>query len=91
MLQSVLLASIEKGQFVIAILGIVAVVMLLKMRSADVAQLALRVLDVVQSRSFFGYVFGLAALMGWRVHVRWLKHSYELKLDRWTKSSGSSP
>lgn len=82
MLQSVLLASIERGQFVIAVLGIVAVVMLLKMPSSDVGQLAFKLLEVVQQRAVLGYVLAALMLVGWVFHVRHLRRQLEMELRR---------
>ena len=84
MLQSVLLASIEKGQFAVAVLGLVTIVMLLKMPSVEVGRLAFKLLDVVQRAAALGYVLALGILMAWMLHVRHLKRMFERELARVT-------
>ena len=82
MLQSVLLASIEKGQFAVAVLGIVAVVMLLKMQSSDVGRLALQLLDAAGHQAALGYLCAASMLVGWTLHVRYLRRQFVMEIDR---------
>jgi hypothetical protein len=82
MLQSVLLASIVKGQFPIAVGGIVLVVMLLKMRSTDVGQFAFRLLDAAERGAVFGYVLCLVISCAWVMQVRYLKRQFRQEIDR---------
>jgi len=85
MLQTVLLASIEKGQFAVAVLSVIIVVMLLKMPSADVGQLAFKLLDSVQKAAALGYGLAVAVLIAWMLHARALRRMFDRELARVTE------
>jgi hypothetical protein len=74
MLRDVLVASINKGQFPLAIAGCIVITMLIKMPPADVSKLAFRLLDGAEIRSYIGYVFALIFMIGWFFHSRYQRH-----------------
>lgn len=66
-LRDVLIASINKGQFPFAILGLILLALIMKMPPEDVS----RLVDGVERGSLFGYLLSLLLLAGWYVHARY--------------------
>jgi len=71
MLRDVLTVSMSKGQFPLALCGVIIVVVLVRMPSGDVSKLAFAVLAGIKSTYLLGYVLWLGCVMGWFFHVRW--------------------
>jgi hypothetical protein len=82
MLRDVLIASINKGQFPLAILGIVVVAMLLKMPGADVSRLVFDLLAGLKDGALLGYVIAGFALTGWFLHARWQRRVMTQEVNR---------
>src|SRR5687768_5813132 len=58
-LRDVLIASINKGQFPFAMLGLVLLTLIVKMPSEDVSKLVFRLVDGVERASLLGYLLSL--------------------------------
>lgn len=69
-LRDVLIASMNKGQFPVFILGIIVLVAILKMPPADVSKLMFRVLDAAERRWLLGYALSVVLALGWFFHAR---------------------
>jgi len=70
-LRDVLIASINKGQFPFAILGLVLLALIMRMPPEDVSKLVFRLLDGLERGSLLGYLLSLLFLAGWYVHARY--------------------
>lgn len=81
-LRDVLIASINKGQFPFAILGLVVLTLILKMPSGDVSKLVFRLVDGVERGSFLGYLLSLLLLVGWYVHARYQRRVIAAEIER---------
>lgn len=77
MLRDVLVASISRGQFPFALLGMVTLMAILKMPSADVSRLVFRVVEILSDGQWLGYAFAVLFLLGWAGHVSVLRHALE--------------
>jgi len=73
MLRDVLVASIRKGQFPVALLGLILLASILKMPSADVSALVFRIVDLLSSGRLIGYVTTLFVSLGWWLHAQYLR------------------
>jgi hypothetical protein len=73
MLRDVLVASINRGQFPVAILGLIIIAVILKMPAGDVSKLVFRSLGLTEHGSVLGYMFAAASAAGWYLHVRHLR------------------
>ena len=82
MLRDVLVASISKGQFPFALLGLVVLVSVLKMPPADVSTLVFRVVDLLSSGRWAGYVLALLVSLGWSLHARHLRLALAAEMHR---------
>ncbi|MEP7245691.1 MAG: hypothetical protein ABI885_18730 [Gammaproteobacteria bacterium] len=75
-------ASIDRGQFLFAIVGFVVVIVILKMRSQDVSKLAFRWLDSIESGKALGYVLALGVAAGWFWHSRYRQRLVNQEMHR---------
>lgn len=81
-LRDVLIASINKGQFPLAVLGLVLLTLILKMPPADVSKRVFRLVDGVERGSLLGYLLSLLLLGGWYIHARYQRRVIAEELDR---------
>lgn len=82
MARDVLVASMNKGQFPLAMVGIIFMVMVLKMPSEDVSKLVFRIFDGISDGSVVGYVMSAALLMGWVLHSKWQRRIVAAEIER---------
>jgi hypothetical protein len=80
--RDVLIASINKGQFPFAMLGLVLLTLIVKMPSADVSKLVFRLVDGVERGSLLGYLLSLLFLAGWYVHARYQRRVITREIGR---------
>ena len=81
-LRDVLIASINKGQFPFAILGLILLALIMKMPPDDVSRLVFRLVDGVERGSLFGYALSLFLLAGWYVHARYQRRVISQEIER---------
>jgi hypothetical protein len=81
-LREVLIASINKGQFPFAMLGLVLLALIVKMPSEDVSELVFRLVDGVERGSLLGYLLSLFVLAGWYVHARYQRRVIAREIGR---------
>lgn len=80
--RDVLVASINKGQFPIAALWVLALVMILRMPQEKDAELVFRVFDGIERRMLLGYLIALVAVVGWFSHARYQRRIIKDEMDR---------
>jgi len=80
-LRDVLVASINKGQFPIAILGMVILTVLFRMPAERVGELAVELLRQLLAGWLLGYVLFGVTLMGWFVHAKKIRTEYLQQLN----------
>lgn len=79
MVRDVLIASMNKGQFPLAMCGIIALVILLRLPQKDLAALVGSFLNC-NPTVFLVIMFSLSA--GWFFHVRYQRTIYEVEVER---------
>lgn len=87
--RDVLVASINKGQFLVAIVGIIFLVMVVKMPEQDVSKLAFKIVEDLKTLHLLGYALFFVTLGFWYLHaqlMRRLLHGKSLKAN-----SGGKP
>jgi hypothetical protein len=82
MLRDVLVASLNKGQFLVALNGLILIVLILKMPSVDVGKLVFRLLDAAEARYILGYILAGVSLLGWFVHSKYQRREIARELER---------
>lgn len=80
--RDVLIASIAKGQFPVAIGGMVAISIVWRMPPADVSQFAFRLLDAAERRVIVGYLIAGVLVAAWFIHARYQRKQFEKELAR---------
>lgn len=70
MLRDVLVASLNRGQFPVAIMGLIVVITICRMPPADLSRLMFRLLDAAEAHEYGGYVLSLMITIGWAIHGR---------------------
>ena len=82
MLRDVLVASINKGQFPIAILGMIILTMIARMPEQEVAKLVFVILERLTSGSLLGYILWLVTITGWAFHARYQRKIISDEMER---------
>jgi len=82
MMRDVLIASMSKGQFPLAIVGVVIIVIVVRMPVADVSKLAFALLEKAEARYWAGYAFWLLTTIGWFYHARWQRKRIDREMRR---------
>lgn len=82
MLRDVLIASMNKGQFPLALSALIFVVLILKMPQKDVSTLVFRLLDRAEARELLGWVSTVTMVVVWYLHTRSLRRWCAAELDR---------
>ncbi len=70
MLRDVLIASINKGQLPIAIVGLFILILAIKMPSEQAGKLISELLDLAIKGKLLGYVLFVGAVFGWLIHTK---------------------
>ena len=82
MLRDVLVASIEKGQFPVALSGFLLIVMFWRMPSEDVTKLLFHVFDLLERGQLLGYVLAMCVALGWFSHARFQRSAIADEMQR---------
>jgi len=70
MMRDVLVASIHRGQFPPALIGLIALAVILKMPADDLAKVLFHFLDLLGRHELLGYLLAALCASGWFVHAR---------------------
>jgi hypothetical protein len=82
MLRDVLVASINRGQFLIAIVGIVVMIAVMKMPQADVSKLIFRLVESMENGKLLGYLLAVVLALSWFYHARWQRRLIAEEMQR---------
>lgn len=84
MIRDVLIAALNKGQFPLAMLGVIVIVMVMKMPGEDVSKLANKLLDGFRDYTLVGWFSAPAALLAWALHAKLQRSQWTQEMDRVT-------
>ncbi len=70
MMRDVLVASICRGQFPLALIGVIVLAIVLKMPSEDVTRVLFHLVDLMERHEVLGYVLAAMCATGWFLHAR---------------------
>ena len=81
-IRDILIASMNRGQFPLAVVSLVVIVLILKMPEEDVSKLVFSIIDGLENWKLLGYFmsFGLAA--GWFLHAKWQRKLLASEIER---------
>ena len=83
--RDVLIASMTKGQFPLALFGLIILVMILKVPPDKVAELVDRLMTDLENFSLTGYALALIILAGWYVHAKRQRRIMAEEMERITE------
>lgn len=89
-LTNFLIASMNKGQFPLAIIALVFVFMVWRMPPEDVSKLVFQIFDEIKAGRLLGYIFSALALGGWYVHTKWQRRIINEEMERLTQARNES-
>src|SRR5215469_15558390 len=70
MLRDVLVASLNRGQFPMAVMGLIVVIAVCRMPAPDLSRLVFRLVDAAEAREYGGYVLAVAIALAWALHSK---------------------
>jgi len=82
MLRDVAIASLNKGQFPMAIVGGLFFTTLLKMDSAEVTRLVFETLNLFKSFHLVGWGLSGVSILGWYLNSKWLWGMHRDEIER---------
>jgi hypothetical protein len=82
MLRDIFVASINRGQFLLAIVGGLLALVIVKMPGDDVSRLVFRLVESIESGKILGYVLAMVLAIGWFWHARWQRRMITEEMHR---------
>lgn len=82
MLRDVLITSINKGQFPLAIFGLILLTVVGRMPQKDLSVFMFQVLDKLVRGYLLGYLLAGGLSVGWLAHAKWQRKSFVDEIDR---------
>jgi hypothetical protein len=76
-----LIASMNKGQFPLAVVALIVIAVLYKMPSEDVSKLVFQVADGFLSGRLVGWALGGVTSVGWLIHSRWQRRMIHKEME----------
>ena len=81
-IQNVTLHALDRGQFLqVGILAITAL-LVYKLEGKDAASVLKELFRIFQSGWLFGWIVGGIALVGWYIHVKWMRNATQKEFTR---------
>ena len=80
--RDVLVASINKGQFPLAVVGGIIALLIFKMPPDDVSRLVFDVLDMLHRWGLVGYIASFLGFGGWFFHAKWQRRMFSGEMQR---------
>lgn len=82
MIRDVLVASMTKGQFPLALFGMLLLVLIIKMPATDASKLIFELLHLFADLSIVGWVLSFVFLLGWIYTVKVLRRVHSDEMTR---------
>lgn len=82
MLRDVMIASLNKGQFPLAVLGLIVVILIAKMPSEDASKLIFELLELVRKFQILGWLISVFSLIGWFYNTKHLRKIHSVEMSR---------
>jgi hypothetical protein len=80
--RDVLISSMTKGQFPLALMGLIILAIILKMPADDVSKLAFELFKALELHYISGYILSVVALGSWFFHSRWQRKQIITEMRR---------
>ena len=82
MLRDILVASLVRGQFPMAVMGMIAIIAVCRMPPEDLSRLIFRLLHASEAGEYGGYLLAIVIALSWAVHVRRLRDEMAREIKR---------
>lgn len=82
MWKDVLIASLSKGQFPVALIGLIILVIIIKMPNEDISKLVFKIIDDIKTNVILSFFISPFLVIGWFFHVRWQRKMYRDEIQR---------
>lgn len=82
MMRDVLISSLNKGQFPIALVGLIIVIIVLRMPEDKIGELAFRILELFREMHILGWVLSAILTLGWFFNVKALRRLHTNEVTR---------
>jgi len=82
MIRDVLIASMNKGQFPLALVSLIVVTLILKMPSDDVSKLVFSLIEKLESGVLVTNLMLIASLGGWFFHAKYQRRIITVEIER---------
>ena len=82
MIRDVLVTSMNKGQFPMAIVAMVMLMIIWKMPPSDVSKLAFDIVAYLKTGYLFGYALAIMTIIGWFIHAKYQRRIAANELRR---------
>ncbi|HEY6019995.1 MAG TPA: hypothetical protein VIY48_08870 [Candidatus Paceibacterota bacterium] len=80
--RDIFVASINKGQFPLAVMAAIGVLVISKMPSEDVSKLVFEVLGMLHRSELVGYFLSVFGFGGWYFHTKWQRQMITNEMRR---------
>lgn len=82
MIQNVLIASLNKGQFLGAFVGLIFLIMIIKLTPEDTNKLLLEIFEMFGNKYYIGWALGAISSFGWYISTKRLRRIHQKEIDR---------
>jgi hypothetical protein len=81
-IRDIMVMSMNKGQFPIALLGLVIICFVLKMPANDVSRFVFEILGLFKSLHLVGWALGMTTSLGWLLHSKHQRRMIDKEMTR---------
>jgi len=81
-IRDIMVMSMNKGQFPVALIGLIVICFIFKMPAKDVSKLVFEVLGLFKSLHLVGWTLGLITSIGWLLHSEYQRRMIDKEMAR---------
>lgn len=81
-IRDVLIASMNKGQFPLALVGLIIIISIIKMPPDDVSKLVFSITDMLINGYILGYLLFLVTVISWFIHAKLQRRIFSSEIER---------
>ncbi|MCD4745408.1 MAG: hypothetical protein K8R58_03830 [Bacteroidales bacterium] len=82
MIRDIGVASLNKGQFPLALFGTIIIILMLKLSSDDASKLIFKIVTLFKSMHLVGWILSFVFVIGWYMNTRKLRRLHTSEMRR---------
>jgi len=82
MIQNISIASLNKGQFPIAMVTILLLILIIKLPPEDASKLLFDILELLKSMHILGWILSLISLVAWYLNTKHIRKIHVIEVNR---------